>query len=522
MKKFVLFISLLVVSFCALKAQDNIIYEGKLAIREDASISVEEKITISANSKTDLPFSRSLKTKSVPEKILLSKDFKLIKAFVEKKDGQFVIYPEESIYLDEGFHVITLTYIIPNAMAPGISKDTLNFDLNLSGWNLEISQGYLFFTAESTHVINKAKITLKTADGKQSFDIEEDVPFLLTENFKKYKNVSLKIVFEKGFLEESSLLVYWFKNLLYNFIFFGPFLLTFIIVVYCYVLWKKYGEDPKGPFVTEYAPPEGVTPAFAMCVLDRNKEKHYNFDYFFITLSHLIMKGYVSVTEYKSKVCVTALKGDDATGLIDEDKIIYKNLFMYSPKIILDGRNKMYMYNALSALVDRLEMKRAALFQHNLWHMIVPATLTFFSFFFILISEGVMKVWAILCFLISFAAFAIFLKFIDNVTPEFKKLYCKIMGFKQYLETAEQGRIEFSNPFEKERVFCDYLAYAYAFGIGKGLVKLFPAHFQSSLVASLNCMTMNKTMIFDTIHNGINEQMVQASSIKGVEHNMRR
>ena len=390
-------------------------------------------------------------------------------------------------------------------MVPGISKDIFEFDLGISGWNLNIKRGTLTFCADATHIIDEAKINFETADGKQSFNISEDEPFILQE-FSNYKNASLKIIFEKGFLEQGSFVLYWFGNILYVLLLLAPGLLAFITVIYCYVLWNKYGKDPKGPFVTQYAPPKGVTPAFAMCVLDRDKKKHYDFDYFFITLSHLVMKGYISVTEYQGKVCVTSLKGDDYSELIDEDKLIYKSLFLYSPKLILDGRNITYMYNAISLLIDRLDKKRESFFRHNLWYMTVPAALTFCSVFFdffafLFLSD--MKIYAIFCFIISLTAFVLFLKFIDNVTPEFQKLYCKIMGFKQYLEIAEQGRIKFSNPFEKERIFCDYLAYAYAFGIGKGLVKMFPAHFSYTLVASLNCMTANRTVMFNVFQSKI-------------------
>ncbi len=69
--------------------------------------------------------------------------------------------------------------------------------------------------------------------------------------------------------------------------------------------------------------------------------------------------------------------------------------------------------------------------------------------------------------------------------------------------TLNDKRIEFSNPFEKDRIFCDYLAYAYAFGIGKGLVKMFPAHFSYTLVASLNCMTANRTLMFNVFQSKI-------------------
>ena len=105
---------------------------------------------------------------------------------------------------------------------------------------------------------------------------------------------------------------------------------------------------------------------------------------------------------------------------------------------------------------------------------------------------------SLICFIIALIVFVIFLILIRNVSPEFVKLYSQIMGFKHYMEIAESGRARLSNVFDKERLFCDNLDYAYAFGLGHRVIDMFPARFDSKLVINIDTMYSESGLVFLT------------------------
>ena len=59
---------------------------------------------------------------------------------------------------------------------------------------------------------------------------------------------------------------------------------------------------------------------------------------------------------------------------------------------------------------------------------------------------------------------AFYVPLIRNITPAGKELFAHIDGFKKYMQTAEIYRVAASSPLEAEKIFCNFLPYAFAFG----------------------------------------------------------
>ena len=62
---------------------------------------------------------------------------------------------------------------------------------------------------------------------------------------------------------------------------------------------------------------------------------------------------------------------------------------------------------------------------------------------------------------------------IRNVTPQGQTLFELIKGFKKYMKTAEIHRVAASDPTETERIFCDYLPFAFALGLSNQWIEKF-------------------------------------------------
>ncbi|MBQ2312553.1 MAG: DUF2207 domain-containing protein [Elusimicrobiaceae bacterium] len=471
MKNFLIFILLF---FCALPsfAQEDFDYNIKIILKKDASAEVRETVTLYADSEEELPvLKRSLKTNTTLKKINLSYNMRYFSVIADKIGNTTFIQPVSRPFSRIGKNTITLSYIVPDAVYSYFGKDYFKFDLQLSDWSYKFKQGTLSFKVDGNHIINNTVIKIDNT----IYHVEEDREYILTPFLNK--NIFLDFSFEGGFFDSYSVVFHNLRNML-NIL---PIFVTLFMIIYCYFVWRKYGKDPKGPFVTEYEPPKDITPAFAKYIL--NRQEPIDFSYVTITLINLAMKGYIKISKYKGQICCTSLKGTNYSELVEEDKIIYENLFAYSPNLILDNTSATYIQNAFKKMVDRMVVKGEDFFHANVYQMSIPLGILLLSFLVIYTSQNQFATYvAKFCFGISLVSFGLLFMFINNISPQYVKSYCRLMGFRQYMLIAEQGRVHFSNPFDKERLFCDYLPYAYAFGMEKQLIAKFKKEFDERII----------------------------------------
>jgi uncharacterized membrane protein len=100
------------------------------------------------------------------------------------------------------------------------------------------------------------------------------------------------------------------------------------------------------------------------------------------------------------------------------------------------------------------------------------------SFYFIFFKEiiggaDVSYVLIEVLFVLGAFGLAIYASIIDNLTPEGRLLLVKIKGFYRYMTIAEERRVAMSNPLEAEKIFADYLPYAFAFDMENKWMKEF-------------------------------------------------
>ena len=471
MKKFLLFVFAVFLVWPVFAVED-FDYKAQIILKKDASAEVRETITFYTDSETELPvLKRSINTNTELKKISMRGNLLYLGFFADRIGNTTFIQTHMNPYSHVGKNQIILSYIIPDAVYSDFGKDVFKFDLNLSDWSYNFKQGTILFKVDGNHI---NKNTLIKIDGKP-FHAEEGKELILTPYLDK--NISVDLSFEKGFFDSYSFLFRYLRNFL-NIL---PVLVMLFMLIYCYFIWSKYGKDPKGPFVTEYDPPREITPAFAKYIL--NRQEPIDFSYVTITLINLAMKGYIKISKYKGEICCTSLKGADYYDLTEEDKIIYENLFAYSPQLVLDNTSATYIQNAFKKMIDRMMVKGEDFFRANVYQMSIPLGILLLSFLVIFTSQNQFASYiAKFCFGVSLVSFGLLFRFIDNINPKYTKLYCRLMGFRQYMLIAEQGRVHFSNPFDKERLFCDYLPYAYAFGMEKRLIAKFKKEFDERII----------------------------------------
>ena len=484
-------------------------YDVKLILNQDASVSVIEKYTVGRAPGKLLPvFRRDIKTENKLENVALYFNENLLISSVKADEDTVTVTSKEFMKASGGKDVVMLTYKVPAYIYSLSKEDHFKWVVEADNLPYNPQSGTVTFKTIGNPTLKKGQIIFDNKKEQAAYDLEENFAFSINPVFKmKGVRVTLDLAFEEGFFESTSTVNYLFKTgasaSLRGIAFIAPFGVMFAMVIYSFILWNKYGKDPKGPFVTEYEPPRGITPAFAKFLV--KKKSFLDFSYFIITLIHLSLNKYIEITSYKGEVCIKSLKGQDSAGLEEEDKIIYENLFAYSPTIILNKTNKGYVSNAIKLLFHRIITKGENYFTPNYWYAAVPAALLMASFLLLLAFKGVMLVCAAACFLVCLITFLLFLMTIDNISPRYKKVYCKLMGFKQYMDIAEKGRVHFSDPLDEQRLFCDNLAYAYAFDMEQRIIRKIQYKFDKKAIeAYLNTYVdidfMSQDYFIDNLH----------------------
>ena len=163
-----------------------------------------------------------------------------------------------------------------------------------------------------------------------------------------------------------------------------------------------------------------------------------------------------------------------------DDYKLFSFLFLcvltFLPVYVIDSGSMLASFINIAILIwsfITLKMFEACFTQTSLHFVarffIVPLLVLIPWFIILPIFLSSLESWAyILCeipFIIGVFIHYTYATLIENVTLEGKKYFEHLKGFKKYMTIAEAHRVEESNPVLAERIFCDYLPYAFALGL---------------------------------------------------------
>jgi len=346
-----------------------------------------------------------------------------------------------------------------------------NIDTNLSSGSLSSIANEF---AAQEKVNNILKVTSSNAlDARQAISISLDLPKIFTP-------------YEPGFLVKYG----WYFSLLFPIL---AFWLSF-------VLWSKYGRDPKGnkTVVPEFEIPDKLSPVeLGMVLTDGNLDSKFISAEIInlavigaIKIERIKKKGIFGTEDYKiiktgknenlmnkhqksllNKMfeCVllkttfdSFFKKDNQIENSDELKISdLKNGFFDE---VLDIKNEI----ALDLKARKLLIPRGKLMALLISLGIIAFGSIYLPISLMLNYNSPNFLYMIPSFLLSGIIFLIFAIIIKQRSPEGLVLLNKIKGFELYMKTAEKYRQQFN---EKENIFEKFLPYAIMFGITKEWIK---------------------------------------------------
>jgi uncharacterized membrane protein YgcG len=298
--------------------------------------------------------------------------------------------------------------------------------------------------------------------------------------------------------------------------------LFLFLTVYYFYTWYKSGREPSRAVVTEFAPPKGISAAFMRCLWKRREDRKM----FATALVSLAMKEKIEIKEESSflnKSATLKIKDRSPNGLSEEEKHIISSLFSGGRDLFALAQSNWPALNSCMSRINRdLCAERKKYINPNVKYITFPVLILllmqtafiaflpfiifvnlhysaflaiaskvgtnklvsvlmflgingfYFIFFSAMLHDAGRELWIMEgAFVLSLWGLIIYSSAIDNLTDLGKEVMPKIQGFYRYMSIAEEHRVALSNPLDAEKIFADFLPYAFALDMENKWMKEF-------------------------------------------------
>lgn len=351
MRNWLLLCIALLTSSIAFAQQEKIYnYDVNLSIDTARVLTVTEKITVQANGNQikrgifrSLPIKRKdIHNQYVPiayELVSVEKDGQSTDFHTKESAGNFSIYIGSSnVFLQPGKYTYTITYKTWGQLGFYDEYDEIYWNVTGNEWSFPIDQ--VRATVElpnDAEIIQQACYTGYAGSTAQDCQYSETpVPTFTASNLRAAEGLTIAVGFEKGAVNPPPPPTFWDKYKLWI-ISLGS---IFLLLVYYYFSWNKYGRDPEKPTVYPiYEPPEELSPAG----LGSIHSDRLRYDLISASIINIAVNGNIEIEEVEKSNIFSTTKyklkkvNDNYSGLSPEEKGLMKNLFKGGDTITMDG-----------------------------------------------------------------------------------------------------------------------------------------------------------------------------------------
>jgi uncharacterized membrane protein YgcG len=228
--------------------------------------------------------------------------------------------------------------------------------------------------------------------------------------------------------------------------------------------WNRVGRDPaEGVIIPRFEPPTGLSPAACRYVRDMS----FGRNAFTAAIISLAVKGHLEIEEANDEFSLLRTTGADTAALTPGEQAVLEALLPNrGGRITLDNRNHEDFQAARNALKKALKKEHLGrLFHLNSAYLAPPLLISVAAAAVAFLFRGSPPVW-IAYAVLTLALHALFLFLLRAPTPAGRRVMDEIEGFRRYLGTAEQDRLDrMRSPALTPEVFETFLPYAYALGV---------------------------------------------------------
>ena len=369
------------------------------------------------------------------------------------------------------------------------------------------------------------------------------VRFETTRPLESGQGLTIVVGFPKGVLDEptqADRVRWWMQD---NKATVAGLLGLMLVIIYYFGAWVAVGRDPQpGPIVVSYEPPPGLSPA-AMRFLER---MGYDDRVFVSAVVDLAVKGYLRIEQTGSLYTLIKLKTEDGK-LPAEERNLQRILFSGGDEVSVAAMEALRFSTAKKTLGRDLDLEENNRLFHKNRRWAVPGILltvavlvvilmsrhgpkaagagflcvwlsfwtigcvflvrtavtgwksgkgsiglTLFAIPFLfaeVVVIGVLAfmigVWVVLVLIALAIANGIGIAELKALTPEGRKLFDQIEGFRQFLTAVDSDRLQrLSLPAKTPQLFEKCLPYALALGVEQAWANQFTAVLAQAAVAA--------------------------------------
>ena len=395
---------------------------------------------------------------------------------------------DADVYLPNGEHSYQLTYTDENEIRYRENFDELLWDVTGNYWNYPVKNARIRVSIpENANIIDFNANTGRIDEGGQNFTSRrfgDEIIFETQRPLAAREGLTVSISVPKGQIDgltKADLRRYWWlKN--------GALLLITIISLgifgFYYWQWDRVGRDPaKQPVFARYEPPSKEGYIYSAAAAQRIFKRGLSGNTALVaTLISLSIKGWIDMkVNKKSTVFNRSQNSSSKRSLLADEKVVFDNLFK-------SGKDTIKISNSPNTHFDKMRTKfedhinehySKAYHRVNAGWIILGIILSFVGVVIALTQLNTGSLYFTLAIIFIIILNIVFLFLLPAPTKLGQSVRAEIEGFKLYMETAEQGRLNAITvgsgelpPMTKER-YEMFLPYAIALGVEKPWTKYF-------------------------------------------------
>ncbi len=399
----------------------------------------------------------------------------------ELSNGTRVYIGSADHFLDPAEYTYQIQFHTNRQLGFFLDHDELYWNVTGNDWAFPIDRASARITLPFTVAADQLELSLYTGpfgsrgtDGRTRVIDGRTVEFATTRPLSPGEGISVALAWPKGLIAEPTRgqKTLWFVR--DN----GAVLVLILGLVLAFLwyawAWNKIGRDPaKGVVIPRFEPPDGISPSACRYLLDMGFKKQA----FIAAIICLAVKGRIFIEEEDKEFTLRRPGGARPTGspgrqsarwqpTRTEEDMLAALLPKGTSSIAMTNANHAKFQSAQTLLQQSLKHEyQGHLFYLNTLYVAPPAIFTGLSALVALAfgSSPVLWVgWGCLVVLLH----GIFIWLLRAPTPAGRRIMDAIEGFRRYLNTAEQDRLDrMRSPALTPEVFESFLPYAYALGV---------------------------------------------------------
>jgi uncharacterized membrane protein YgcG/translation initiation factor 2 beta subunit (eIF-2beta)/eIF-5 len=403
-----------------------------------------------------------------------------------QENGYQLFIGNAAHFLEPGLYTYKIVYETSQQIKQLKHFDELVWNVNGNGWNFRIdSSACTIILPSNAVVLSNACYTGTMNDTARDCNITfnkstNSIVFKSTKPLRPYEGVTVATSWNKGVVAEMPKWDYWwwmFKN--NQAVFLMP-LLALLFAIYNFFMWWRVGRDPKsGNIYPEFYPPKNLSPA-AMGYIYRQ-----SFDNKLVaaTITDWAVKRQIHIDIEREGLIFKHNAYKIAIGRGGEMKAEYEDFSDEADSITGTTISKGVYNSGLGSIKRTIERQLDStykaskenffkgLFVLNNWYMAPGNLFTVLGFFYILFGvltrPGMQNPWhflyAVIGLILCVAVQSFYYRIIKAYTSEGRKTMDKIEGFRMYLKTADEQRLDAMAPPKKTiELYEAYLPFAIA------------------------------------------------------------